>query len=70
MDFKIFLFSREKQKGDQNLVVFEACTDVTELLVDAESLGFLVLAISDVAYEDGETSHPAHGRNVSSDPPR
>lgn len=41
----------------QSLLVLEAGADVAELLVDAEPLLLLVLAIADVADEDRETPH-------------
>ena len=40
-----------------NLLVFEAGADVGELLLNARTLGLLVLAIADVADEDGKAAH-------------
>lgn len=45
------------RKRNPNLLGFEARSDVAVFLVDAEPLVFLVLAIADVADENGETSH-------------
>lgn len=42
---------------NRHLLGFEARSDVAVFLVDAEPLVFLVLAIADVADENGETSH-------------
>jgi hypothetical protein len=43
---------------DSDLLVFEARADVAELLVDAEALLLLVVAVADVADEDRQPSHP------------
>lgn len=40
------------------LFVLEAGADVAELLVDAEALLLLVVAVADVADEDGQPAHP------------
>lgn len=41
-----------------DLLVFEARADVAELLVDAEALLLLVVAVADVADEDRQPPHP------------
>lgn len=42
----------------QSLLVFEAGSDVAELLVYAEAFLLLVVAVADVADEDGQPPHP------------
>lgn len=42
----------------QSLFVLEAGADVAELLVDAEALLLLVVAVADVADEDRQPPHP------------
>lgn len=48
----------EGGQGAADLLVFEARADVAELLVDAEALLLLVVAVADVADEDRQPSHP------------
>ncbi|CAA7027714.1 unnamed protein product [Microthlaspi erraticum] len=57
------------ERESPNLLIFEACTYVSELLINSESLRLLVLAITNVADEYGESSHSGHGGANSSDPP-
>lgn len=42
----------------QSLLVLEARADVAELLVDAEALLLLVVAVAHVADEDRQAAHP------------
>lgn len=51
---------------DRDLFVLEASPDVAELLVDAEALLLFVLAVTNVADEDGETSHSRQGHLLRS----
>ena len=55
------------KNGNPNLLVLEACTDIPELLIDAEALLLFVLAIAYVADEHREASHPWQ-RHRRSDP--
>lgn len=48
----------EMKNGNPNLLVLEARTDISELLIDAEALLLFVLAIAYVADEHREASHP------------
>ncbi|KAF7823289.1 AP-2 complex subunit alpha-2 [Senna tora] len=54
-------------RKNPNLLVFEAGSDVSQLLVDPEPFLLFVLTIADVTDEDGETSHPRQG-HVRVDP--
>ena len=51
-----------------NLFVFETCTYIAELFIDAKAFLFFIRAIPNVANEDGEASH-AWQRHLRSDPP-
>lgn len=57
----------ETKNGNPNLLVLEARTDISELLIDAEALLLFVLAIAYVADEHREASHPWQ-RHRRSDP--
>lgn len=50
-----------------NLFVFEAGSDVSQLLVDPEPFLLFVLTIADITDKDGETSHPRQ-RHLYLDP--
>lgn len=66
---KLSPIGTERRKGgnwDRDLFVLEASPDVAELLVDAKALLLLVLAVANVADEDGETSHSRQGHLLRS----
>ena len=54
----------------QSLFVLEAGSDVAELLVDAEALLLLVVAVADVADEDRQPPHPGERHPLSRGRPR
>lgn len=54
-------------KANPNLLVLKPSADISKLLVDSEPLLLLVLAITNVADENGEASHTGQ-RHLRSDP--
>lgn len=53
----------------QSLLVLEARADVAELLVDAEALLLLVVAVAHVADEDRQPPHPRERHPLRPPPP-